>query len=85
MNIKEGANVYDLMLQAAQAGQFTLKEKNFGGSLGYLIETINGVASSPTKKMFWIYYINGKKATLGISQYRLQPFDFIMWKYEPEE
>lgn len=59
--------------------------KDFGPGLGYMLESINYQPSDSQKKMYWIYYINNKKATVGISTYTVRSHDLITWKYEPEE
>ena len=30
----------------------------------------------------WIYYVNGKEAAVGISNYKINPGDTVSWKYE---
>ncbi len=84
-DVLPGSTVYDLMRHIEQAGKAVFEFKNFGPGLGYRLESIDGKASDYRAKLYWIYYINGKKATVGISNYTLQPHDIITWKYEPEE
>lgn len=82
IEIPKGATVLDLMSAAKAKGYMTFESKNFGGDLGYFIESINGVASGETKNYYWIYYINGAKANVGISNYTIQQNDIITWNYE---
>lgn len=63
---------------------FTFSGKEYSG-LGFFVEEINGVKNNTQEGRYWIYYINGKKAQVGISSYILKPNDIIMWKYEPDE
>ncbi len=79
------STVYALMETAQRSGVLQFSSKNFGGDLGYLIEEINGVKNSVRDKKYWIYYINGKKAAVGVSNYKPQTNDTISWKYEDEE
>ncbi len=81
--IKEESTVLDLMKKLKEKERLTFESKNFGSGLGEYIESINGKKS--TDKEFWIYYINNKKATVGVSTYKLQPNDIITWKYEQDE
>ena len=74
-------SVYDLMSQLRQEGKITFKEKNYSG-MGKFIEEINGVKNSGEKN--WIYYVNGKKANIGISNYKLINGDIVSWKYESQ-
>ncbi|HYE60165.1 MAG TPA: DUF4430 domain-containing protein, partial [Candidatus Kapabacteria bacterium] len=85
LSIPPGSTVYDLMNLAAQKQYITFETKSFGAELGYRVEEINGIASSIKNRKYWIYYINGKKATIGISSYLIHPGDIITWKYEDEE
>ena len=75
------SSVYDLMYTMRKNEPFTFVEKNYG-ALGFLIEEINGVKNNTRANTYWIYYINGSKATVGVSTYILKPNDIITWKYE---
>lgn len=82
IEIPKDSTVLDLMNVAKAKGYMTFESKNFGGDLGYFIESINGVESGETKNYYWIYYINGAKANAGISNYTIQQNDIITWNYE---
>jgi hypothetical protein len=72
-------------MQQLQANkQITVEFKNYSG-LGYFVNTINGIQSDTLSGTHWIYYINGIKAQIGISQYTLKSNDIITWKYESQE
>lgn len=75
--------VYELMqaLSADSKKPFSFQTKEFI-SLGQFVESINGVENNPQKNQYWIYYVNGQPATIGISQYKIQPNDKIEWKFE---
>jgi len=55
------------------------------GSLGAFISAIGGIKNDYKEHMFWIYYVNGQKAHIGISNYILNNDDIITWQYEAEE
>lgn len=82
--VPPGSTVYDLMNIVAGQSAFRFRRENFG-ELGFFIEEINGVAQNPKEGMYWIYYINGQKATVGVSNYKVQANDVIEWKYEEEQ
>lgn len=84
LNVKEGSSVYDAMLAMQKQTAFTFTGTNYG-SLGYFVESIQGIKNDTRNGKFWIYYINGAKAQMGISQYIIQPHDIITWTYEDEE
>ena len=77
--ILEPTSVYNFMnkLRTEQKIEFT--EKNYVG-MGKLIDSIDGIRSNGNKT--WIYYVNGKKAEVGVSNYKLKPGDVVSWKYE---
>lgn len=80
--VSEGKNIYDLMTVLANNSKdtnFTFHAQEYKG-MGYFIDTINGVSGSPGA--YWVYYINDKKATVGISQYILKEGDSIRWAQE---
>jgi hypothetical protein len=77
--ISEEISVYDFMIKMQNEGKVIFKEKTYPG-MGKFIEEINGTKGDGEN--FWIYYINGKKAEIGISEYKIKPNDIITWKYE---
>jgi len=72
-------SVYQLMEQLKEEGKINFKDKTYTG-MGKFIEEINGVKNSGEKN--WIYYVNGKKANIGVSNYKIKPGDVVSWKYE---
>jgi len=75
---EEGINVYDVMKSAENDG-FSFKGKEYP-SLGFFVEEINGVKGEPGE--YWIYYVNGEKAQVGISKYIVKDGDIINWRQE---
>jgi hypothetical protein len=67
------------MIQLRDEGQIYFKEKNYSG-MGEFIEEINNQKNNGEKN--WIYYVNDKKANIGISNYKINPGDVVSWKYE---
>ena len=75
---EEGVNVYNVMKSAENDG-FSFQGKEYP-TLGFFVEGINGVKGEPGK--YWIYYVNGEKAQVGISKYIVKDGDIINWKQE---
>ncbi|MBI5254475.1 DUF4430 domain-containing protein [Candidatus Falkowbacteria bacterium] len=71
------STVYDAM----KGSQLNFKTKTFSG-LGEFVEEINGLKNDPQSGKYWMYYINGETAKLGISTQIVKPGDLIEWKYE---
>lgn len=72
-------NVYDFMMKLQEEGKMSFKDRTYSG-MGKLVEEINGLKNSGEKN--WIYYINGKKANIGVSNYKINKGDIVSWKYE---
>lgn len=51
------------------------------GANAYVVE-INGRVAEDSKKEFWAFYVNGKKAEVGAGSYQLKEGDKIEWKIE---
>lgn len=80
--VNEKTNVYDFMSQLRRNGKINFKEKNYIG-MGKFISTINGIRGNGEKN--WIYYVNGKEAKIGVSNYKVNAGDIVSWKYEKYE
>ncbi|MBP9715545.1 MAG: DUF4430 domain-containing protein [Candidatus Pacebacteria bacterium] len=77
--VNKEISVYDFMNQLRNEGKITFKEKTYSG-IGKFIEEINGVKSDGDN--YWIYYVNGVEASIGVSNYKINPGDVVSWKYE---
>lgn len=75
----ENSTVYDLMQKLKAENKIAFTEKNYIG-MGKLIDNIGGLKSNGDKT--WIYYVNGAKASVGVSNYQIKPGDVVSWKYE---
>jgi hypothetical protein len=76
--IEKEDSVYDLMekIKNNPDNNFTFKVKNYP-ALGYFVDEINGVRGKPGA--YWIYYVNDKEASVGISNYIIKSGDIIRW------
>ncbi|MDA1337435.1 MAG: DUF4430 domain-containing protein [bacterium] len=83
MRVAKESNVYDVMVQAQEDSILSFKDSEFS-SIGFLIEEINGLHQNSRTGEYWIYYINGKMAKIGVSAYTLQKNDVISWRYKKE-
>ncbi len=79
--IEGETNVYDFMSKLQDEGKINFKEKTYTG-MGKFIDELNGVRGDGNK--FWIYYVNGKKARIGVSNYKIKSGDVVSWKYEKD-
>jgi len=75
---EEGVSVYDVMKDAESDG-FSFEGKEYP-SMGFFVEKINEIKNG--EGGYWIYYVNGIKASVGISNYIIKDGDIINWKFE---
>lgn len=79
--IESEVSVYDFMSKLRREGKINFKDKTYIG-MGKFIEEINGIRGNGEK--YWIYYVNGKKASIGVSNYKINSGDVVSWKYEKD-
>ncbi len=79
--IEKNMSVYDFMIKVKDQKKITFTEKTYIG-LGKFIDEINGLRGDGSR--FWIYYVNGQKAKIGVSNYKINPGDVVSWKYEKD-
>ncbi len=58
---------------------FDFKYEKYTG-LGIFITEINEIKGG--RGGYWIYYVNGVRANVGVSNYKIKNGDIISWKYE---
>jgi hypothetical protein len=75
----ENSTVYEFMNKLKNKDKINFTEKNYTG-MGKFISEINGIKGNGVKN--WIYYVNGVKAEVGVSNYKINKGDIISWKYE---
>ena len=82
-NIEENSTVFKVMKKIEEKNTednlFNFKYTEYA-SLGSFITEINGIKGTSGK--YWIYYVNGKEASVGVSKYILKSGDIISWKQE---
>lgn len=47
-----------------------------------MMTELEGVKQDPAKKQYWMYYVNGKMAEVGIGDYKVNENDKIEFKYQ---
>jgi hypothetical protein len=83
LSLPKDASVYDLLQGARDQKGFLFTSKSYP-ALGVLIDSINGIKGGDQPGHYWIYYVNGKKAVIGISNYKLNSNDTVEWKYQSD-
>src|SRR3989338_7083986 len=73
------------VVQVVAENKMTMEEKDYGESMGILIESINSVANDNGQKRYWYLYVNGQLSPVGASQAQVKAGDEVNWKYEEEK
>lgn len=75
---KADSTLFEILKKADEDKKISFGYKDYGGSLGVFIQSINGVEGSGEK--YWQYWVNNTYAQVGVSSYRVNPGDIIMFK-----
>ena len=78
LNFKKDQNFAEILHQALDDRKIKLETKDFGGGMGEFITSIDGATN--TKDKWWQYWINGKYAKIGISNYLPKDKDRVSLK-----
>ena len=79
LDFNKDESLYNTLNRLKAAGVITMSGKEYSG-LGFFVSEINGLKSSGGKSI--IYYVNSEKASIGISNLKLNPEDIIEFKVE---
>lgn len=80
VSLKDGSSIYDAMVKLSKENNdFVFTSKDYSG-MGMFIDSINGTPNSFEKN--WIYYVNDKKASIGVSKNLLKNGDIVRWNQE---
>lgn len=81
--VGSGATVLEVMEniqnESSEDNIFDFKYTEHPG-LGIFINEINDKGGGSSG--YWIYYVNGIEASVGVSNYKIKEGDIISWKYE---
>lgn len=83
LDIAEGDTVYSLLVEAAK--KHGLHIENDGNTqLPYIVGIANIYEFDFGDTSGWVYYVNGKQATISSGAYKVSDGDVIEWKYTKE-
>ncbi len=82
VSVSSAASAFDVLKAASQVQNcYKFRYKNYSG-LGAYITSICGVQQNHEERMYWMFYVNGKKASVGVSSFFPKAGDVITMKYE---
>ena len=79
------ATAFDLLKKVTEENNIELGYKDYGGELGVLVESIDGVKNDTGANTYWQYWVNGEFAQVGASSYVLADGDKVEWRYATSE
>ena len=77
--VAQDTTLYEIMKIASTESDFSFSGVDYS-SLGFFVDTIHGQKNTGGK--YWILYVNGTLATVGVSQLLVKPGDHFEWRYE---
>ncbi len=80
LTVPAGSTV-EAVMQAARSDGLDYRLKAFGG-MGSYVTALDGKAEDTAASMYWILYVNGAKAQVGMSSYTVKNGDQVQWQYE---
>ena len=82
-DVKAGEKLWPVMQRKLDQENVNLKFQNYGSGLGVLVTQINDKKNGKNGK-YWQYFVNGKYAQVGASNYVLQIGDVVEWIFTNE-
>ena len=71
----------DFLFECASHYNFSVKKEYWKGYKSFFIEAINNIQNGEDDS-YWQYYVNGKFADVGCSNYFLYDDDVVEWRFE---
>lgn len=80
--LDNGASVFDVLRKISEENNMPLEYKDYGESMGVMIQSIDGLENNFEKeKKYWQYWVNEEYSKEGASSYILENNDSVEWRY----
>ncbi len=76
----DNSTAFGVLEQAEKETDLTFQSDYFEEFQSHIINSINGIDS--TDSNYWIFYLNGEMASVGVDQQYVKDGDIILFKYE---
>lgn len=73
-----GKNAFDLLKQNTDIIDYD------NSDFGVFVKSINQIDNDNTQQKYWLYFVDGEMAMIGIDQYICKNNETIEWKYGAE-
>lgn len=78
--INANKTVFDVLLAAQRQTCYNFKYVR-DPKFGVFVTSICGVSNENTLHNYWMFYVNGERAQVGVSSYQISPNDMIQMRY----
>jgi hypothetical protein len=78
----KNVTVADFLFECANRYNFSVQKTYWQGYKSFLIKAIHGIENGEDNR-YWQFYVNGRFADVGCSNYFLQDNDVVLWRFEP--
>lgn len=78
--VNQEETAFDVLVAAQNYPCYNFEYKNYTG-MGAFITSMCNVANNEKNFTYWMFYVNGHEATVGVSSYIVQPNDVLEMKY----
>jgi DNA gyrase/topoisomerase IV subunit A len=78
VDLQTGDTAFKILQRASEQNNFDLKTTNYGGDLGYMVDSIGGI--KPAGNQYWSFYYDGQYAQVGASSQTISAGDATFWE-----
>lgn len=76
----QSQTAFDILLKAQKHPCYNFEDKT-NPIYGKFVTSICGVQNNKTSSQYWVFYVNNKEASVGVSFYRIKPNDVVEFRY----
>ena len=78
--VNQEETAFDVLVAAQNCPCYNFEYKNYTG-YGAFITSMCNVANDEINSNYWMFYVNGQEASVGVSNYTVQPNDELEMRY----
>ncbi len=79
--IDNDETLFEILGTLTEKNNIEFDYKDYGGSMGVFLTSINNVSSEKEADHWWQYWVNNQYSSVGVSSYIVQPGDVILFKF----
>ena len=78
--VYQQVTAFDVLVAAQKYPCYNFEYKNYTGYVAFITSMCN-VANDEINSNYWLFYVNGQEASVGVSLYIVKPNDVLVMKY----